>query len=96
MGLGKNACFVGRNNTHARNASSTDQMRKHRYYQQYPSRGVEHIGGVRGYFEDLEIYCGMGFDRKEDVSPLYLVDSNKSLFVWSKKTLQELRKKDKD
>jgi hypothetical protein len=51
---------------------------------------------VRGYFEDLEIHCGMGFDRKEDVSPLCLADSDKSLFAWSKKTLEELRKKDGD
>ena len=26
-------------------------------------RGVENIGGVRGYFENVEICCGMGFDR---------------------------------
>ena len=38
--------------------------------QKYPARGVENIGGVQGYFEDVEIYCGMGFDREEDVSPL--------------------------
>ena len=36
-GLGKDACFVGRNKTHARNARSTDQMRKHHYYQKYPA-----------------------------------------------------------
>ena len=95
-GIGKDACFVGRNNTHAKNARSTDQMRQHRYYQKYPARGVENIGAVRGYFEDIEVYCGMGFDREEDVSPLCLVDSDKSLFAWSKKTLKELRKKDGD
>ena len=51
---------------------------------------------MRGYFEDLETYRGMGFDREENVLPLYLVDSDKSLFVWNKKTLEESRKKDVD
>ena len=49
---------------------------------------------MQGYFEDIEVYCGMGFDREEDVSPLCLVDSDKSLFVWSEKTLGELRRKE--
>ena len=83
-GLGKDACFVGRNKTHASNARSINLMRKHRYYQKYLARGVENIGAVRGYFGDIEVYCGMGFDREEDVSPLCLVNSDKNLFAWSK------------
>ena len=59
-------------------------------------RGVENIGGVRGYFEDVETYCRMDFDRGEDVSPLCLIDSGKSLFAWSNKTVEELRKRDED
>ena len=50
---------------------------------------------MRGYFEDLETYCGMGFDREENALPLYLVDSDKSVFVWNKKTVKESRKKNK-
>ena len=30
------------------------------------------------------------------MSPLYLVDSDKSLFAWSNKTVEELRKRDRD
>ena len=38
----------------------------------------------------------MGFDRKEDVLPLFSFDSNRDLFVWSEETLGELRKKKGD
>ena len=78
------------------NARSKDQMQKHYYYQKYPSRDVENIRAGQGYFEDIEVYYGMGFDREEDVSPLCLVNSDKSLFVWSEKTLGKLRRKEGD
>ena len=38
----------------------------------------------------------MGFDRKEDVLPLFSFDSNGDLFVWSEETLGESRKKKGD
>ena len=55
---------------------------------------MENIGGVGGFFEDLEVFCGMAFDRKGDVSPLCLVDADNSLFVGSKQTTEELKRKD--
>ena len=69
-GADNNACFEGRLDTHTKNARMLDQMRKHRFYQQYPAKGEKKLGEIEGYFENLEVYCGMAFDRKEDVTPL--------------------------
>lgn len=93
-GLGKDACFDGRGNTHAKNARLIDQMRKHTFYQEYPEEGVDNIGGAGGYFQYLEMFCGMAFDRKKDVSPICSVNSHKSLFAWSDLIMRELKKKD--
>jgi len=45
-GAGANACFDGRLDTHTKNARNVDQTRKHRFYQEYPAKGVKHIGGI--------------------------------------------------
>ena len=36
---------------------------------QYPEKGEKKLVEIEGYFENLEVYCGMAFDRKEDVTP---------------------------
>jgi len=69
-------------------------MRKSRFYQEYPWGGVPNIGGTGGSFENLRVFCGMAFNRKDDISPLCSVGANNSLFVWSKQTIEELKKKD--
>ena len=71
-----------------------DQIRKHRFYQEYPAKGVKHIGGIEGYFDDLEVYCGMAFDRTKDVEPLCLEGAENSLFVWDKGCIDILKLRD--
>ena len=62
-----------------------DQIRKHRFYQEYSAKRVEHIGGIEVYFDDLEVTCEMVFDRTKDVEPLCLEDAENSLFMWDNK-----------
>jgi len=82
-----------RGNTHAETARSVEQMRKHRHYREHPAKDLENIGGVGGFFDDLEVCYGMAFDRKGDVLPLCSVDADNSLFVWSKQTIEELKRR---
>ena len=95
-GDGKGACFDGRGKTHQDNAKSKDQMRAHRFYREYPARGVENLGAQEGHFENLAIYCGMVYDKGGDVMPLCSNGENDSLFVWSKKSISELKKRGGD
>ena len=95
-GDGEEACFHGRGSKHAKNSTSLDQMKENECYRQYPSRGVENLGGTGGVFQNLSMYCGMAFDKKQDVKPLYSYGSDDSLFVWSKQNIAELSKKDGD
>ena len=71
-------------------------MKENDFYRRYPSRGVENLGGTGGVFQNLSMYCGMAFDKKQDVRPLYSYGSDDSLFVWSKQNIAELAKKDGD
>ena len=80
-GLGKDACFNGRLDKHTKNAWLVEQLRKHRFYQEYPAKGVKNIGGIGGYFDDLVVYCGMAFDRAGDVLSLCSEGAGYSLFV---------------
>ena len=93
-GAGKDACFDGRGNQHTKNAQLVDQMRKHIFYQEYTAKGVKHIGEIEEYFDDLEVYCGMVFDRTKDVEPLYLEGAENSLSVWSKHITEILKQSD--
>ena len=36
------------------------------------------------YFEDLVLYCGIGFDRLQMVSGLIETDEDKGIFSWDK------------
>eukprot|EP00584_Thalassiosira_punctigera_P016300 CAMPEP_0172573614 /NCGR_PEP_ID=MMETSP1067-20121228/136282_1 /TAXON_ID=265564 ORGANISM="Thalassiosira punctigera, Strain Tpunct2005C2" /NCGR_SAMPLE_ID=MMETSP1067 /ASSEMBLY_ACC=CAM_ASM_000444 /LENGTH=273 /DNA_ID=CAMNT_0013366221 /DNA_START=628 /DNA_END=1451 /DNA_ORIENTATION=- len=89
-GDGDNACFDGRGDTHKKNASSKDEMREHPFYVKYPMEGVENVGAPRGYFNNLNMYCGMAFDLKSDVTPLCTHGASDSLFVWSEEKMNEL------
>ena len=93
-GVGKDACFIGRGGTHTKNARSVDQMRTHQFYQEYPAEGVEKIGGIGDFFKYLEMYRGMAFSKKEDISPLCSEGADNSLFVWSKQSIEMLKKRD--
>jgi len=65
-------------------------MKMHNFYQIYPAEGVHNLGGEGGYFEYLQMYCAMAFDRKGDVTPLCSRGESTSLFAWSKETLATL------
>ena len=42
----------------------------------------------KGYFEDLVLYCGIGFDRSRTVSDLIETDDGKGgIFSWDKKDI---------
>ena len=56
--------------------------------------GGENLGEIEGYFENLEVYCGMAFDRKEDVTPLFSEGAENSLFVWIKDCITILKQRD--
>ena len=89
-GLGKNATFRGRGQQHIKNSRSIDQMKMHDFYRIYPAEKVPNLGGEGGYFEYLQMYCAMAFDRKGDVTALCSEGESNSLFAWSKETLAKL------
>ena len=93
-GAGVDACFKGRGNTNTKNDRLIKQMREHRFYREYPAMGVPNVGGVGGCFENLEVYCGMAFDKTEDVQSICSVEIDNSLFVWSKECLDILKQRD--
>ena len=94
-GEGADACFGGRGKKHWENSKSKDEMRVHPLYAAYPARGVENLGAREGYFDNLDMCCALAFDRKSDVMPL-LSDSDDGLFVWSKESMDELKKRGGD
>jgi hypothetical protein len=56
----------------------------------------------RAYFEDLEIFCGIGFIRSDIVEQRLTADNNndsdspKGIFVWDKTCIESLKKCEKD
>ena len=61
---GEGSCSEGHGEKYRMNDTSKDEMRKHPLYAKYPVHGVETIGAWEGYFENLDMYCGMAFDVK--------------------------------
>ena len=51
------------------------------------------IGGEEGCFENLEVYCGMAFDKKENVTSLCSDGEDDSLLVWNKETIAILKQR---
>ena len=66
FGAGEDACFRGRETTHAKTFRLVEQMREHQFYREYPARRVANLGGVGGCFENLEVHCGIEFDKKRE------------------------------
>jgi len=85
-----NASFDYRHNTHKSNAAKIPEMEKHKFYQCYPTRGVENLGGQKGYFEDLDMYCALAFDRASNLEDFCPKEEDDSLFVWSNETMKSL------
>ena len=61
-------------------------MTKHKFYRRYPAARVRNLGKPKGHFEQLGMYCGMAFDKKE-VATLCSIGRGDSLFVWSEQTM---------
>ena len=76
------------------NSRSRDEMREHRLYREYPALGVSNLGATEGNFDSLVMYCGMAYDKKESVTPLFSQNEGESLFVWSKEAINELKKRE--
>ncbi len=66
-------------------------MRNSRFYRYYPSKEATDVaGGFRNaYFEDLDFYCAMAFNPRS-VDQICSIDSDDSLFVWSKEFISFL------
>ena len=47
---------------------------------------------MRDVFDSLDIYCGMAFDVKADVSGLLSDGTENILFVWSEQSMGELNR----
>ena len=92
-GDGKDACFDGRGKKHISNSTKIEEMRRHNFYQRYPAKGVENLGAIEGNFENLVMYCGMAYDKRGNIAPLCSESADDSLFVWSKETIGELKKR---
>ena len=90
-----NASFSVRGKKHSSNAKTIQEMRKLQFYRKYPAKGVENLGGRKGWFDNLDMHCGMAFDRTEDLSILCPSEPDDKLFVWSRAAIAELNKKSK-
>merc|ERR1711862_776728 len=58
--------------------------------------GVDNIGARSGYFENLDTYCAMAYDKSKSIAPLCSRGERDSLFVWSDRTINELERYAKD
>ena len=92
-GLGKDAYIGGPLNTHAKSLLPIEQIKKSRFYQEYPCRGVPNIGDIDGSFESLWVFYGMVFDKRVVFHLSAWLMRRIYVFVWSKQTIEELKKK---
>jgi hypothetical protein len=60
--------------------------RNSRFYRQFPSEewAVEFHSSRRGYFDDLDTYCTVGYDATTSATLDRLVDTDNGIFVWDK------------
>jgi hypothetical protein len=76
----------------AKNNGSSTSTKQSKLYTEYPSKesNLVRLGVAsgeicwKGYFEDLVLYCGIGFDRSRTVSGLIETDEGKGIFSWEK------------
>jgi hypothetical protein len=70
-----------------------DMSRQSRFYTNYPSKTAitASVRSRRGLFDDLTMYCGLGFSRG---SPKlhYLQDDQNGIFVWDKDCVSRILK----
>lgn len=91
--VGKNRSFGGRNKEHATMAKEQSmEALKSKFYRTYPSKDAVSRGCVRdGYFEDLKLYVGLGFSRKQPEGAK-LVTKEGGLLSWEGAILSKLEK----
>jgi hypothetical protein len=83
----------------AKNSGSSTSTKQSKLYTEYPSKDSDLVrlgraSGTKcwkGYFEDLVLYCGIGFDRSQTVSGLIDTDDGKGIFSWDKKVIDSLQ-----
>ena len=92
-GDGPASNFAGRGAKHLDNSKKLEEMKKSKLYRLYPGRMAANLGARDGYFDELDTYCGMAFDRTNDVEALCSVNKEDSLLVWSERTIKELEAK---
>jgi len=87
------ASFEVRGGKHLTNAQKIDEMRGLEFYRKYPARGVPNLGGRKGYFDNLVMYCALAFNRTDDLSDFCPKEADEDYFVWSQGTIAELIKR---
>jgi hypothetical protein len=76
----------------AKNSGLSTSTKQSKLYTEYPSKesSLVRLGVAsgdrcwKGYFEDLVLYCGIGFDCSRTVSNLTETDKGKGIFFWDK------------
>jgi hypothetical protein len=90
--------FGDRHNDHwknAKNSGSSTSTKLSKLYTEYPSKegNLGRLGMAsgekcwKGYFEDLVLYCGIGFNRSWAAGGLVETDEGKGIFSWDKKVI---------
>lgn len=92
-GEGTDACPGGHGKKHKENSASTDKMCVHPFYAKYLSWGAENLRAREGYFENLDMFCALAFDRQCDVSVLVANQGGVSLFIWNEESMGETKKR---
>jgi hypothetical protein len=82
----------------AKNSGSSTSTKQSKLYMEYPSKESDLVrlgldSGVKcwkAYFEDLALYCGIGFDRSGTVSGLIETEKGTGIFSWDKTVIDSL------
>lgn len=71
---------------------TTSVSRESNFHNTYPQKAATYPSARQGYFDDLELYCGLGFDRHDKHhSLLYDNTVDHPVFAWSDKTVSMLK-----
>jgi hypothetical protein len=84
----------------AKNSGSSTSTKQSKLYTEYPSKESDLVRlGLasgekcwKGYFENLGLYCGIGFDRSQarTVAGLVETEKGKGIFSWDKTVMDSL------
>jgi hypothetical protein len=79
----------------AKNSGSSSSTKQSKLHTEHPSKesNLVRLGMAsgekcwKGSFEDLALYCGIGFDRSRMVSGLIETEEGEGIFSWNKKVI---------